>query len=195
MNHSKIPTLATLLLHNLPSATHPPLPSARRFFNEARQCYFEMKTKKEPYFSILSSLILCVLCMYYIIIYDGVCQCLIILQLVIIVINFVILLLLLLCILLLPLFYFLVFTLKYISRNSVTLQRCFYLWANLFNFCQALIMGLAIFFSICVKNKHCTVESVARPPWHTDPREMTTFPPLSAISSQSETLYSKVGFV
>ena len=29
---------ATLLLHNLPSATHPPLPSARRFFNAAGQC-------------------------------------------------------------------------------------------------------------------------------------------------------------
>ena len=26
---------ATLLLHNLPSATHPPLPSAKRFFNAA----------------------------------------------------------------------------------------------------------------------------------------------------------------
>ena len=46
---------ATLLLHNLPSATHPPLPSARRFFNVARQCFFDMKTNKEPYFSILSS--------------------------------------------------------------------------------------------------------------------------------------------
>ena len=49
---------ATLLLHNLPSATHPTLPSDRRFFNAARQCYFEMKTNKEPYFSILSSKIL-----------------------------------------------------------------------------------------------------------------------------------------
>ena len=49
---------ATLLLHNLPSATHPPLPSARRFFNAARQCYFEMKTNKEPCFSILSFIIL-----------------------------------------------------------------------------------------------------------------------------------------
>ena len=49
---------ATLLLHNLPSATHPPLPSARRFFNAARQSYFEMKTNTEPYFSILSSIIL-----------------------------------------------------------------------------------------------------------------------------------------
>ena len=47
---------ATLLLHNLPSATHPPLPSAKTFFIAARQCYFEMKTIKQPYFSILSSL-------------------------------------------------------------------------------------------------------------------------------------------
>ena len=46
------------LLHNLPSATHPPLLYARRFFNAAWQCYFEMKTNKEPYFSILSSIIL-----------------------------------------------------------------------------------------------------------------------------------------
>ena len=36
---------ATLLLHNLPSATYPPLLSARRFFNAARQCYFEMKNR------------------------------------------------------------------------------------------------------------------------------------------------------
>ena len=50
---------ATLLLHNLRSATHPPLPSARRFFNVAWQCYFEIKTNTEPYFSILSSIILC----------------------------------------------------------------------------------------------------------------------------------------
>ena len=49
---------ATLLLHNLPSATHPLLPSVRRFSNAVRQCYFEMKTIKEPYFSILSSIIL-----------------------------------------------------------------------------------------------------------------------------------------
>ena len=49
---------AALLLHNLPSATHLPLPSARRFFNVARQCYFEMKTNTETYFSILSSIIL-----------------------------------------------------------------------------------------------------------------------------------------
>ena len=49
---------ATLLLHNLPSATHPPLTSARRFFNAAQQCYFEMMTNKELYFSILSSIIL-----------------------------------------------------------------------------------------------------------------------------------------
>ena len=49
---------ATLLLHNLPSATHPPLLSARRFFNAVRQCYLEMKTNKVPYFSILSSIIL-----------------------------------------------------------------------------------------------------------------------------------------
>ena len=35
-----------------------PLPSARRFFNGAWQCYFEMKTNKELYFSILSSIIL-----------------------------------------------------------------------------------------------------------------------------------------
>ena len=48
----------TLLLHNLSSATHPPLPSARRLFNAAWQCYFEMKTNTEPYFSILSSIIL-----------------------------------------------------------------------------------------------------------------------------------------
>ena len=51
---------ATLLLYNLPSATHPPIPSAKRFFISARQCYLEMKkTLKEPYFSILSSIILC----------------------------------------------------------------------------------------------------------------------------------------
>ena len=43
------------------TATHPPLSSARRFFNAARQCYFEMKTNTEPYFSILSSIILCFL--------------------------------------------------------------------------------------------------------------------------------------
>ena len=49
---------ATLLLHNLLSATHPPLPSARRFFNVARQCFFDMKTNKESYFSILSFIIL-----------------------------------------------------------------------------------------------------------------------------------------
>ena len=47
-----------LLLHNLPSATHPPLPSAKRFFIAVRQCYLEMKTIKQPYFSILSSIIL-----------------------------------------------------------------------------------------------------------------------------------------
>ena len=46
---------ASLLLHNLPSATHP---SGRIFFNVAWQCYFEMKTNTEPYFSILSSIIL-----------------------------------------------------------------------------------------------------------------------------------------
>ena len=45
-------------LHNLLSATPPPLPSARRFFNAERQCYSEMKMHKEPYFSILSSIIL-----------------------------------------------------------------------------------------------------------------------------------------
>ena len=50
----------TLLLRNLPSATHPPLPSAKTFFIAMRQCYFEMKSIKQPYFSILSSLILCV---------------------------------------------------------------------------------------------------------------------------------------
>ena len=44
--------------HNLLSATHPPLTSARRFFNAAWQCYFEMKTNTEPYFSTLSSIIL-----------------------------------------------------------------------------------------------------------------------------------------
>ena len=44
---------AILLLHNLPPATHPPFPSAWRFFNVARQCYFEIKTNMEPYFSIL----------------------------------------------------------------------------------------------------------------------------------------------
>ena len=49
---------ATLLLYNLLSATHPPLPSAKKFFIAAQQCYFEMKTNKEPYFSILSSIIL-----------------------------------------------------------------------------------------------------------------------------------------
>ena len=43
---------ATLLLHNLLSATHPPLLSAKRFFNGARQCYFDMKTNKELCFSI-----------------------------------------------------------------------------------------------------------------------------------------------
>ena len=50
---------ATLLLLNLTSATHPPLLSAIRFFNAAQQCYFEMKTKTEQYFSILSFIILC----------------------------------------------------------------------------------------------------------------------------------------
>ena len=49
---------ATLLLHNLPSATYPPLPSARRFFNAVWQCYFEMKPNKGPCFSILSFIIL-----------------------------------------------------------------------------------------------------------------------------------------
>ena len=50
---------ATLLLHNLPSATNPP--SAKRFFIALWQCYLEMKTKKEPpYFSILSFIILCI---------------------------------------------------------------------------------------------------------------------------------------
>ena len=49
---------ATLLLHNLPSATHPPLTSAKTFFIGVQQCYFEIKTIKQPYFSILSSLIL-----------------------------------------------------------------------------------------------------------------------------------------
>ena len=33
--------------------------SARKFLNDVRQCYLEMKTNKEPSFSILSSLILC----------------------------------------------------------------------------------------------------------------------------------------
>ena len=50
----------TLLLHNLLYATHPPLPSAKRFFNAARQCYFDLKTNKEPCFSILSIIILCI---------------------------------------------------------------------------------------------------------------------------------------
>ena len=49
---------SNLLVHNLPSATQPSLPSARRFFNVARQCYFKMKTNSEQYFSILSSIIL-----------------------------------------------------------------------------------------------------------------------------------------
>ena len=49
---------ATLLLQNLLSATHPPLLSAKRFFNAARQCYFDMKTNKEPCFSLLSIIIL-----------------------------------------------------------------------------------------------------------------------------------------
>ena len=44
---------------NLPPATHPPLPSAKRFFNAAWQCYFDMKMNKEPCFSILSIIILC----------------------------------------------------------------------------------------------------------------------------------------
>ena len=44
-----------------------PTPSARRFFNVERQCYFEMKMNREPYFSILSSIILWVLdIMYYV---------------------------------------------------------------------------------------------------------------------------------
>ena len=55
---------ATLLLHNLLSAFHPPLPSARRIFNVALQCYFEVKTNTEPYFSILSSLILWCICIF-----------------------------------------------------------------------------------------------------------------------------------
>ena len=37
---------------------NPPLPSTRRFFNAVRQCYFDMKTNKEPCFSILSSIFL-----------------------------------------------------------------------------------------------------------------------------------------
>ena len=37
---------ATLLLPNLPSATHPPLPSAKRFFFAERQCYLEMKRNR-----------------------------------------------------------------------------------------------------------------------------------------------------
>ena len=56
---------ATLLLHNLPSATQPPLQSARIFFNVARQCYFEMKMNTELYFSILSSIILWMNSSYY----------------------------------------------------------------------------------------------------------------------------------
>ena len=40
-------------------STQTPLLSARRFFNVAQQCYFEMKTNTEPYFSILSSIVLC----------------------------------------------------------------------------------------------------------------------------------------
>ena len=59
MKSSKILTLATLLLNNLPSATHPPLKSAKRFFIAAQQCYLEIKTIKQPNFSILSSIILC----------------------------------------------------------------------------------------------------------------------------------------
>ena len=39
--------------------TDPPLLSAKTLFNVARQCYFEMKTNKEPCFSILSIIILC----------------------------------------------------------------------------------------------------------------------------------------
>ena len=54
---------ATLLLHNLPTVTHPPLPSAKRFFIAEKQCYLEMKTLKEPYFSILSILSSIILCM------------------------------------------------------------------------------------------------------------------------------------
>ena len=42
------------LLHS----THPPLPSSKTFFIAARQCSLEMKTIKQQYFSILSSLIL-----------------------------------------------------------------------------------------------------------------------------------------
>ena len=49
---------ATLLLHNLPSATQPPLLSTKTFFIAAWQCYFGMKTIKQQYFAILSSLIL-----------------------------------------------------------------------------------------------------------------------------------------
>ena len=37
----------------------PPLLSAKTLFNAARQCYFEMKPNKEPCFSILSIIILC----------------------------------------------------------------------------------------------------------------------------------------
>ena len=55
MNYENKNFAATQLRHNLPSATrtHPPLLSARTFFNAVRHCYFEMKTNKEPNFSIL----------------------------------------------------------------------------------------------------------------------------------------------
>ena len=58
MNIIIIRSHPTIHIHNLPSAAPTPLPSARRFFNATRQCYFEMKTNMEPYFSILSSIIL-----------------------------------------------------------------------------------------------------------------------------------------
>ena len=52
-NDENLNFAATLLLHNLLSATHPPLSSARRFFTVAQQCYFEMKTNTEEYGTVL----------------------------------------------------------------------------------------------------------------------------------------------
>ena len=60
LSHSQQPYSYTIcrLLLTLLFQTHPPLPFAKRLFNVARQCYFDMKANKEPYFSILSIIIL-----------------------------------------------------------------------------------------------------------------------------------------
>ena len=58
MKSSKILTLATLLLHNLPSATHPPLKSAKRFFIAAQQYNKDDKATKLFHSVIYNSVLL-----------------------------------------------------------------------------------------------------------------------------------------